>query len=63
MTGKAYLVGAGPGRADLISVRGLTLLRAADVVIYDRLIAQELLHEIRSQAERIFVGKKGTNGI
>ena len=59
MTGKAYLVGAGPGRADLISVRGLTLLRAADVVIYDRLIAQELLHEIQSQAERIFVGKKG----
>ena len=59
MTGKAYLVGAGPGRADLISVRGLTLLRAADVVIYDRLIAQELLHEIRSQAERIFVGKQG----
>ncbi len=59
MTGKAYLVGAGPGRADLISVRGLTLLRAADVVIYDRLIAQELLHEIRSQAERIFVGNQG----
>ena len=62
MTGKAYLVGAGPGRADLISVRGLTLLRAADVVIYDRLIAQELLHEIRSQAERIFVGKQGHQG-
>ena len=59
MTGKAYLVGAGPGRADLISVRGLMLLRAADVVIYDRLIAQELLQEIRPQAERIFVGKQG----
>ena len=58
MTGKAYLVGAGPGRADLISVRGLTLLRAADVVIYDRLIAQELLHEIHPQAERIFAGKQ-----
>ena len=39
MTGKAYLVGAGSGRADLISVRGLALLRAADVVIFDRLIA------------------------
>lgn len=59
MTGKAYLVGAGPGRADLISVRGLALLRAADVVIYDRLIAQELLHEIRPQAERVFAGKQG----
>ncbi len=59
MKGKAYLVGAGPGRADLISVRGLVLLRAADVVIYDRLIARELLEEVRSEAERIFVGKKG----
>ena len=59
MTGKAYLVGAGPGRADLITVRGLALLQAADVVIYDRLIAQELLHEMRPQAERIFVGKQG----
>ena len=59
MTGKAYLVGAGPGRADLISVRGLKLLRAAGVVIYDRLIARELLHEIGPQAERIFVGKQG----
>ncbi len=61
MTGKAYLVGAGPGRADLISVRGLALLRAADVVIYDRLIAQELLDEVRPQAEKIFVGKQGHN--
>lgn len=59
MTGKAYLVGAGPGRADLISVRGLALLRAADVVIFDRLIARELLQELRPQAERIFVGKQG----
>ena len=61
MMGKAYLVGAGPGRADLISVRGLVLLRAADVVIYDRLIAQELLDEVRPQAEKIFVGKQGHN--
>ncbi|MDE0198390.1 MAG: uroporphyrinogen-III C-methyltransferase [Caldilineaceae bacterium] len=59
MKGKAYIVGAGPGRADLISVRGLALLRAADVVIYDRLIAQELLHEVRPQAEKIFAGKQG----
>jgi uroporphyrin-III C-methyltransferase len=56
--GKAYLIGAGPGRADLITVRGLTLLRRADVVIYDRLIARELLDEIRAGAEEIFVGKE-----
>ncbi len=56
--GKAYLVGAGPGRADLITVRGLRLLRQADVVIYDRLIAQELLDEVDPGAELIFVGKR-----
>jgi uroporphyrin-III C-methyltransferase len=55
--GKAYLVGAGPGRADLITVRGLDLVRRADVVIYDRLIARELLDEIPADAEAIFVGK------
>jgi uroporphyrin-III C-methyltransferase len=57
MSGKAYLVGAGPGRPDLITVRGLTLLRQADVVLYDHLIARELLDEIQPHAERMFVGK------
>lgn len=55
--GKAYLIGAGPGNADLITVRGLRLLQQADVVIYDRLIAQELLDEARPDAECIFAGK------
>ena len=55
--GKVYLVGAGPGRADLITVRGLTVLRQADVVLYDRLVARELLDEAPSRAERTFVGK------
>lgn len=57
MSGKAYLVGAGPGRADLITVRGLALLRRADVVLYDWLIAPELLDEAAPGAELIFVGK------
>jgi uroporphyrin-III C-methyltransferase len=57
-TGKAYLIGAGPGRADLITVRGLRLLRQADVIVYDRLIAQELLDEAHPAAELIFVGKR-----
>lgn len=57
MSGKAYLVGAGPGRADLITVRGLTLLRHADVVLYDWLIAPQLLAEASPDAELIFVGK------
>lgn len=57
MAGKAYLVGGGPGRADLITVRGLKILRQAEVVLYDRLIAQELLQEVPPSAELIFVGK------
>ena len=56
--GKAYLVGAGPGRADLITVRGLRLLRSADVVLYDRLIPRELLDEAPRCAEKVFVGKR-----
>lgn len=56
--GKAYLIGAGPGRADLITVRGLRLLQQADVVIYDRLIAPELLDEVRPTARLIFAGKE-----
>ena len=55
--GKVSLVGAGPGRADLITVRGLTLLRQAEVVLYDRLIAIELLAEVPEGAQKIYVGK------
>ncbi len=56
--GTVYLIGAGPGRADLITVRGLLLLRQADVILYDRLIAPELLDELPPHAIRIYVGKK-----
>lgn len=41
--GRVYLIGAGPGKADLITVRGAHLLRTADVVLYDRLISEETL--------------------
>lgn len=57
MMGKAYLVGAGPGRPDLITVRGLRLLQRAEVVIYDHLIARELLDDVSPTAELIFAGK------
>lgn len=56
--GKAYLVGAGPGQPDLITVRGWRLLQTADVVLYDSLIAPELLQEVRPSAVQIFVGKR-----
>jgi uroporphyrin-III C-methyltransferase len=55
--GKGYLVGAGPGAAELITVRGLRLIQQADVIIYDRLAAPELLAEARPDAELIYVGK------
>jgi uroporphyrin-III C-methyltransferase len=53
------LVGAGPGAADLITLRGLRALRAADVVLYDALVSPELLAEVRPGAELIHVGKRG----
>jgi uroporphyrin-III C-methyltransferase len=57
--GTVYLVGAGPGAADLITVRGLRLLRSAEVVVYDALIPNELLAEISPHAERVYAGKRG----
>jgi uroporphyrin-III C-methyltransferase len=55
--GKVYLIGAGPGDPELITVKGLRALRTADVVLYDRLISPELLHEARIDATRVYVGK------
>ncbi len=56
--GKVYIVGAGPGADDLITLRGLQALRLADVVLYDALISTKLLDESSPIAERIFVGKR-----
>jgi uroporphyrin-III C-methyltransferase len=53
-----YIVGGGPGDAGLITVKGLDCLRRADVVLYDRLIAQELLNEVPAHTELIDVGKE-----
>ena len=55
--GEAWLVGAGPGNPDLITLRGRQLLASADVVLYDRLGAPELLRYARRDAELIAVGK------
>ena len=56
--GFVYLVGAGPGRADLITVRGSYVLKAADCVIYDKLANPSLLQFVRKDAEIIHVPKR-----
>lgn len=56
--GTVYLVGAGPGDPGLITVRGLEVLRRADVVVYDALANPALLGEAPARAERIFAGKR-----
>jgi uroporphyrin-III C-methyltransferase/precorrin-2 dehydrogenase/sirohydrochlorin ferrochelatase len=61
-TGVVYLVGAGPGDPGLITARGLEILRSADVVVYDRLVAASLVAEAPPTAERVFVGKRSHGG-
>ncbi len=56
--GKVYLVGAGPGDPDLITVKGSKILKTADVIVYDRLANPELLSITSDESEHIYVGKR-----
>ena len=56
--GKVYLVGAGCGPSDLITLRGLRVLAAADAVVYDALMDPDLLQMARPDAEKIPAGKR-----
>ncbi|MCW5977151.1 MAG: uroporphyrinogen-III C-methyltransferase [Bryobacteraceae bacterium] len=56
-TGKVYLVGAGPGHPELLTVKAAELLKICDVVVYDRLIQEEALALVKPSAERIYMGK------
>lgn len=57
--GEVILVGAGPGDAGLMTLAGMRALQMADVVIYDRLVTEEVLELCRREARRVLVGKKG----
>lgn len=58
MSGKVYIVGAGPGAADLLTLRATTLLRAAQVVLHDDLVPREILDICPASAQIINVGKR-----
>ncbi|QDI93111.1 uroporphyrinogen-III C-methyltransferase [Salicibibacter halophilus] len=59
--GMVYLVGAGPGDTELLTVKGQRVLREADVVIFDRLINPYLLTEIKNNAKLVYCGKQPCN--
>lgn len=63
LTGSVYLVGAGPGDPELLTLKALRLIQAAQVVVHDNLVGKDILEMIPAGVERIYVGKKASNHV
>lgn len=61
MYGKVYLTGAGPGDPDLLTIKALRLIRQADVILYDHLVNDDILHEAKDDAVLVYVGKRNNH--
>ena len=57
MKGVVYICGAGPGDPKLMTIRAMELLKKCDVILYDRLVGQDIVDEIPAQAEKVYVGR------
>lgn len=62
-TGKVYIVGAGPGPADLLTIKAHNCIKEANVILYDALVSKEVRRLFPKSAEHIFVGKRAGDGI
>ncbi len=57
MKGKVYIVGSGPGDAGLLTLKALDLIKSADIVLYDRLVSDDILKMIPSGVQKVYVGR------